>query len=85
MSVIKKVATPATFCSKESQRFWDMKGKKWWLCGKTFSKLAYKAILEDAFGGEEHIDTFCYDEERGQILIADLTPAPASEMEPSEG
>ncbi|WP_462325433.1 hypothetical protein [Desulfoplanes sp.] len=61
MSVIKKMATPATLCSEEGQRFWDIKGRKWWLTGKTFSSLACKAILEDAFGGEDHIETFCYD------------------------
>ncbi|MGX9365987.1 hypothetical protein ACTVJH_08070 [Desulfoplanes sp. PS50] len=72
MSVIEKVAAPANFCSKESQRFWDTKGKNWWLCGKSFSALAFKAILEDAFGGEEHIETFCYDEERNEIVLTAL-------------
>jgi hypothetical protein len=72
MSVIEKVAAPATFCTKESQRFWDMKGRSWWLCSKTFSTLAFKAILEDAFGGEEHVDTFCYDAERNAIILTEL-------------
>jgi hypothetical protein len=70
MSVIEKVAAPATFCTKESQRFWDMKGRSWWLCSKTFSTLAFKAVLEDVFGGEEHIETFCYDEVRHDFRTA---------------
>ncbi|WP_069859046.1 hypothetical protein [Desulfoplanes formicivorans] len=70
MSVIKHVTITAAFCKKESQRFWDTKGKTWWSCGKTFSTLACKAILEDAFGGQEHIETFCYEAQSDERLIS---------------
>jgi hypothetical protein len=69
MSVIKHVTAPVTFCAQESQRFWEIKGKTWWSCSKAFSTLAYKAILEDAFGGQEHIETFCFDIQEDKRLM----------------
>ncbi|PIE69425.1 MAG: hypothetical protein CSA21_01985 [Deltaproteobacteria bacterium] len=84
MSVIQKMTVPATFCAQESRLFWQTKGKKWWHCGKILSAVACRALIEDAFGGEEHIDTFCSPEERRQFLQACLPQDDEKdEVEPS--
>ncbi len=61
MATANSFTSPATFCTNEGKRFWSIKGQYWWRSSKRFSTVAYKAILQDAFGSEESIETFSYD------------------------
>ena len=61
MAIAQNITSPATFCTQEGKRFWSIKGQYWWRSSKRFSTVAYRAILQDAFGSDENIETFSYD------------------------
>lgn len=62
---------------RSSQRFWERKGRSWWAKVRAFTKIAWLALKEDAFGSDVRIETLDLDrvlEEGGSPLSLPARP-----------
>ena len=55
------LACSGLYAYRSGQRFWERKGSSWWARARAFSKTAYLALQEDAFGSDIHIKTLDLD------------------------
>lgn len=55
------LACSGLYAYRSGQRFWEQKGSSWWARTRAFSKTAYLALQEDAFGSDIHIETLDLD------------------------
>jgi hypothetical protein len=77
------LACSGMYAYRSGQRFWDQKGSSWWARTKAFSKTAYLALQEDAFGSDIVIETLDLDgvlEEGLPTLSIPATPEAVDEM-----
>lgn len=51
------LACSGMYAYRSGQRFWEQKGNAWWARTRAFSKTAYLALQEDAFGSDIRIET----------------------------
>ena len=71
------LACSGLYAYRSGQRFWEQKGSFWWARARAFSKTAYLALQEDAFGSDIQIKTLDLDrvlEEGEPILAIPATP-----------
>jgi len=66
------VACSGLYAYRSGQRFWEQKGSSWWARTRAFSKTAYLALQEDAFGSDIRIETLDMDRilEEGQPTLS---------------
>lgn len=77
------VACSGLYAYRSGQRFWEQKGSSWWAKARAFSKTAYLALREDAFGSDIHIRTLDLDrvlEEGKPTLSIPPTPEDVDEL-----
>ncbi len=77
------VACSGLYAYRSGQRFWEQKGSSWWARTRAFSKTAYLALQEDAFGSDIRIETLDMDRilEEGQpTLSIPATPEAVDEL-----
>jgi hypothetical protein len=55
------LACSGLYAYRSGQRFWEQKGSSWWARTRAFSKTAYLALQEDAFGSDIRIETLDLD------------------------
>jgi hypothetical protein len=55
------LACSGMYAYRSGQRFWEQKGSSWWAKSRAFSKTAYLALQEDAFGSDIVIETLDID------------------------
>lgn len=65
-------ACSGLYAYRSGQRFWEQKGSSWWAKARAFSKTAYLALREDAFGSDIHIKTMDLDRvlDEGEPLLS---------------
>lgn len=71
------LACSGMYAYRSGQRFWERKGSSWWAQARAFSKTAYLALQEDAFGSDIRIETLDLDrvlEEGRPTLSIPSTP-----------
>ena len=71
------LACSGMYAYRSGQRFWEQKGSSWWARTRAFSKTAYLALQEDAFGSDITITTLDLDrilEEGTPTLSIPATP-----------
>lgn len=75
------LACSGMYAYRSGQRFWEQKGSAWWARTRAFSKTAYLALQEDAFGSDIRIETLDLDKvlEGGQPTLA--IPATPEEVD----
>lgn len=71
------LACSGMYAYRSGQRFWEQKGSSWWARTRAFSKTAYLAIREDAFGSDIVIETLDLDRilEEGKPTLS-IPPTP---------
>jgi hypothetical protein len=71
------LACSGMYAYRSGQRFWEQKGSSWWARTRAFSKTAYLAIQEDAFGSDIVIETLDMDRilEEGRPTLS-IPPTP---------
>jgi len=77
------LACSGMYAYRSGQRFWEQKGSSWWAKSRAFSKTAYLALQEDAFGSDIVIETLDIDrilEEGKPTLSIPSTPEAVDEM-----
>lgn len=77
------MACTGLYAVRSGQRFWERKGSSWWARIKAFSKTAYLALGEDAFGSDIHIRTLDLDrvlEEGKPTLSIPATPEDVDDL-----
>ena len=77
------MACSGMYAYRSGQRFWEQKGSSWWARTRAFSKTAYLALQEDAFGSDISIDTLNLDrvlEEGSPTLSIPATPEAVDEF-----
>ncbi len=77
------LACSGMYAYRSGQRFWEQKGSSWWARTRAFSKTAYLALQEDAFGSDISIDTLNLDrvlEEGSPTLSIPATPEAVDEF-----
>jgi hypothetical protein len=75
------LACSGMYAYRSGQRFWEQKGSAWWARTRAFSKTAYLALQEDAFGSDIRIKTLDLDNilEGGQPTLS--IPATPEEVD----
>ena len=75
------LACSGMYAYRSGQRFWEQKGSAWWARTRAFSKTAYLALQEDAFGSDIRIETLDLDRvlEGGQPTLS--IPATPEEVD----
>ncbi len=75
------LACSGMYAYRSGQRFWEQKGNAWWARTRAFSKTAYLALQEDAFGSDIRIETLDLDKvlEGGQPTLS--IPATPEEVD----
>lgn len=75
------LACSGMYAYRSGQRFWEQKGSAWWARTRAFSKTAYLALQEDAFGSDIRIETLDLDKvlEGGQPTLS--IPATPEEVD----
>ena len=77
------LACSGMYAYRSGQRFWEQKGSSWWAKSRAFSKTAYLALQEDAFGSDIVIETLDIDrilEEGKPTLSIASTPEAVDEL-----
>lgn len=77
------LACSGMYAYRSGQRFWEQKGSSWWAKTRAFSKTAYLAIQEDAFGSDIVIETLDLDrvlEEGKPTLSIPATPEAVDDL-----
>lgn len=77
------LACSGMYAYRSGQRFWEQKGSSWWARTRAFSKTAYLALQEDAFGSDITITTLNLDrilEEGAPTLSIPPTPEAVDEL-----
>jgi len=77
------VACSGLYAYRSGQKFWEDKGSAWWAKTRAFTKTAYLALQEDAFGSDIRIETLDLDrvlEEGAPPLSIPAKPEDVDEM-----
>lgn len=77
------LACSGLYAYRSGQRFWEGKGSAWWAKTRAFTKTAYLALQEDAFGADIRIETLDLDrvlEEGKPVLSIPAKPEDVDEM-----
>jgi len=76
------LACSGMYAYRSGQRFWEQRGSSWWARTRAFSKTAFLAIREDAFGSDITITTLDLDRalEGEPTLSIPATPEEVDEL-----
>lgn len=77
------LAVSGLYAYRAGQRFWERKGSAFWAKTRAFSKTAYLALQEDAFGSDIRIKTLDLDrvlEEGKPTLSIPSTPEAVDDL-----
>jgi hypothetical protein len=77
------LACSGMYAYRSGQRFWEQKGSAWWARTRAFSKTAYLALQEDAFGSDIRIETLDLDkvlEGKQPTLAIPATPEEVDDL-----